>query len=137
MNLKTIIESFQTEERKQISNADKKKILEMISNYNSLGDSLTRKGSLPEIARQLAEIAEAAESLAISETSNSEFFNSKVVSENMKNLKKHSATFNKLAQEAHGVEQQLTALYEDVGHILGRYFEIKEPLDEITSIDDL
>lgn len=138
MNLKTIVESFtRQEEPTQLSPEDKQMVLEMISDYNSLGESMSRNGSLPDIAEKMAKIAEAAESMAISESSKGDFFNSKVVSENMKNLRKYSVSFNKLAEEAYGVEQQLTALYEDMGHILGRYFDIKEPIQEVDSIEDL
>ena len=136
LKLKNIVESFQQEESiKQFLPEEKKEILEMISDYNSLGEALSRQGSLPEIAEKMSKMCEAAKHLTLSE-SEGDWFNGKVVQENMKNLEKHSTTFNKLAQEAYGVEQQLTALYEDMGHILGRYFDIKEPIQEIDSVDD-
>ena len=108
----------------------------MISEYNSLGEALSRAGNLPEVAEKLGRIAESAKGVALSE-GDSGWFNSKVVSENMSQLTKSSANFNKIAQDAHSLDQQMTALYEDMGHILGRYFSISEPLNEIDSLGDL
>ena len=137
IKLKQIAESFGHEEEiKQFSIQEKQEILEMISDYNSLGESLARHGSLPEIAERMGRIAEASKHIALSEGEKTGF-NQKVIGEDMKILEKSSASFNKIAQEAHSLEQQLTALYEDIGYRLGRYFEIREPLSEITSVSDL
>ena len=138
MDLKSIVESFiRQNEAAEFSSEDREKVLGMISEYNSLGDSLSRQGNLLEIAETMEKIAESAEGIAMAESSKSEFFNSKVVQDNMKTLKKQSATFSKLAKDAYGVEQQLTALYEDMGHILNRYFDINDTIDEEQSFDDL
>ena len=44
----------------------------------------------------------------------------------MNDLKKQSAQFNKIANEAQAMQDRMAALYEDMGTILNRYFEIKE-----------
>ena len=41
----------------------------MISEYNSLGDSLSRQGNLLEIAETMEKIAESAEGIAMAESS--------------------------------------------------------------------
>ena len=43
--------------------------------------------------------------------------------------------FTKTAKEAQAVNQRLTALYEDMGHILNRYYEIGEALDPVGKED--
>ena len=40
--------------------------------------------------------------------------------------RKRVAEFKKTAQESHQLNQRLTGLYEDMGHILNRYYDINE-----------
>ena len=49
----------------------------------------------------------------------------------MKELKSYSDQFTKVAQEAHGLQQRMESLYEDMGKVLSRYYEIDEPQDEM------
>ena len=49
----------------------------------------------------------------------------------MKSLKGSVVEFTKTAKEAQAVNQRLTALYEDMGHILNRYYDISEDLDPV------
>ena len=44
----------------------------------------------------------------------------------MKSLKGSVVEFTKTAKEAQALNQRLTALYEDMGHVLNRYYEIDE-----------
>ena len=44
----------------------------------------------------------------------------------MKTLKTNVAEFKKTAIESHQLNQRLTGLYEDIGHVLNRYYEIDE-----------
>jgi hypothetical protein len=135
MKLKKIVEGFDREEGPSLSSEEKRAILGMISEYNSLGKSLKREGSLPDVANKLSKMAEAAQKITLSETD--EWFDSQTIKKNMDGLKKASVEFNKLAKEAYVHEQRMTALYEDMGHILGRYFNIKDPIEEITQLSDL
>ena len=109
MRLKKIVESFGNEEPTPLSAQEKREILEMISEYNTLGKSLNREGSLPEVAEKLSKIAEAAQTVTLSETD--EWFDSQTIKKNMDGLKKTSMEFNKLAKEAYIHEQRMTALY--------------------------
>jgi hypothetical protein len=47
----------------------------------------------------------------------------------MKHLKGSVVEFQKAAKEAHVLNQRLTGLYEDIGHVLNRYYDIDEGLD--------
>ena len=137
MKLKQIVEGFShNDDIKQLSTEEKKRVLSMVSEYNSLGKALNREGSLPDVAKQLAEIADGAQQITLSETE-SDWFDGQTVKKNMNELNKSSKEFNKIASEAHTLEQRMTALYEDMGHILGRYFDIKEPIEEVTDIGDI
>ena len=114
-------------QQKEWTNEEKKSALDSIGRYNEYGNLLRRppEGNLMEIANTLSKITEAAEKFTLSETGD-DWFDKNTVSRNMKDLRRVSEEFNKLAKEAHTVQQRMEALYEDGGHVLGRYFEIKD-----------
>jgi len=134
MKLRNIIEAFE-KDRPTLSTDEKKEILQMISEYNGLGKSLQRQGSLPDVAKKLAKISEAARKLTMAEQG--DWFDSQTIKKNMIALQKASEEFIRSAQEAHIHEQRMVALYEDVGHVLGRYFNIKDPIEDIKNIGDI
>ena len=56
-----------------------------------------------------------------------DWFDKITVNRNMKELTGLSNQFKKVATEAQGLQERMGGLYEDMGHILGRYYEIHEP----------
>ena len=69
-------------------------------------------------------IANQAKSHTLSETES--WFDKITVNRNMKELTGLSNQFGKIANEAKTLQQRMGALYEDMGSILGRYYEIGE-----------
>ena len=55
-----------------------------------------------------------------------DMFDKVTVSRNMKELVGLSKQFGKVAGEAHSLQERMSGLYEDMGNILGRYYEIGE-----------
>ena len=53
-------------------------------------------------------------------------FDKVTVSRNMKELTNLSKQFGKVAMEANSLQERMSGLYEDMGHILGRYYTIGE-----------
>lgn len=119
---------------KKMSLNEKKQLLEKISTYNKLGKSLYSENDMIEIAKALQEIAESAQAIALDETN--EAFDAITINRNMTEIKKLSEQFSKAATEAHSFKQRLTALYEDMGLLLNRYFHIKELNDGIEEFQD-
>ena len=101
-----------------------KQVKEALQNYNKLGEALYQQQSLKETAKSLSQIAEMAASHTLQETE--DWFDKVTVSRNMKELTNHSKAFSKIAEEASSVQQRLAGLYEDMGNILNRYYEIPE-----------
>lgn len=130
LKLKYLIENIEAKLESNVqqeanwTNEEKKAALEAIGRYNEYGGQLRREHNLMEIAHTLAKITEAAEKFTMTEVD--DWFDKKTISENMKQLRRVSEEFNKLAQEAHTMQQRMEALYEDGGHVLSRYFEIKD-----------
>ena len=122
MTLKNIVEGFT--KKNEWSLEEKKAALAMIGQYNEYGKYLRREKNLMEIAETFARIAESAEKFTMNETD--DWFDKATVGRNMKELARCSTDFRKLAQESHLTEQRMEALYEDMGHVLSRYFEVKD-----------
>ena len=101
-----------------------KELVNSINNYGSLGEQIYGKGSLKEVAQTLSKMAEGAAQHTLSETE--DMFDKVTVSRNMKELTGLSKQFGKVAMEANSLQERMSGLYEDMGHILGRYYEINE-----------
>ena len=104
-------------------------VKEALQNYNRLGEALYQQQSLKETAKSLSQIAEMAASHTIQETES--WFDKVTVTRNMKELTNHSKSFSKIAEEASSVQQRLAGLYEDMGSILNRYYDIPESVDQV------
>ena len=101
-----------------------KELVSSIDNFNSIGESIYGKGNLKEVAENLSKIAEGAAQHTLSETE--DMFDKVTVSRNMKELTGLSKQFSKVAVEANALQERMSGLYEDMGHILGRYYSIGE-----------
>ena len=113
---------------------NKHEVIEAIRNYSTVGKQLYSNGGILEAAKQLAKMAEAAQNHVLSETD--DWFDAVSVKRNMKELKGLTGNFKKTALEANNVNQRLSALYEDMGNILNRYYDIEEALDPVGKEDD-
>ena len=103
---------------------DKHKVVEGVRNYGIVGKSLYNNSNIMEVAKQLSQIAESAHHHILGEES--DWFDKISVNKNMKFLKGSVVEFTKTAKEAHQLNQRLTGLYEDIGHVLNRYYDISE-----------
>ena len=111
-----------------------KEFMGEVSNFNSFSKEIYREGNLRELAERLSKLAMTAKQHTIQETE--DWFDKITVNRNMKELTGLSNQFKKVATEAQGLQERMGGLYEDMGHILGRYYEIHEPgheEDEVSS----
>tara|TARA_Y100000034_G_scaffold127604_1_gene180619 strand:- start:1730 stop:2398 length:669 start_codon:yes stop_codon:yes gene_type:complete len=103
---------------------DKYKVVEGVRNYGIVGKTLYNNSNIIEVAKQLSEIAESAHHHILGESD--DWFDKVSVNKNMKSLKGSVVEFQRTAKEAHALNQRLTGLYEDIGNVLNRYYEIDE-----------
>ena len=125
---KTKLKDLLSEVFEDVQKVDKFKVSEGVRNYGIVGKSLYNNSNIMEIAEQLAQIAEQAHHHILGE--NDDWFDKISVNKNMKYLKGSVMEFQKTAKEAHMLNQRLTGLYEDIGHVLNRYYEIDEVMSE-------
>ena len=116
------------EDFQQLPTELKKHFLEIISTYGQHREGMSRKSDIMQIAETLGGIADAAQEYTLRE--GGDWFDRVTIKRNMNELKKLQAAFEKESIEAKSQEQRLEALYEDMGHVLGRYFEIAEITEE-------
>jgi hypothetical protein len=109
---------------------DVKGLTTEISSYNKLSDAIFGKSNITQIAEKLSWIANQAKSHTLQETE--DWFDKITVNRNMKELTGLSGQFGKIANEAKSLQERMGALYEDMGNILGRYYEIGETVTEET-----
>ena len=120
-----------TESEPQISS---EQILSKIQEFGNLGKSIYQEGDLKQTAKTLSDIANAAKVHTLRETE--DWFDKVTVNRNMKELTNLSKQFGKLSEEASSVQQRLSALYEDMGNVLGRYYDLNETHDYGHESDD-
>ena len=109
-------------------------ILSKIQEFGNLGNVIYQEGDLKETAKTLSDIANAASVHTLRETE--DWFDKVTVNRNMKELTNLSKQFGKLSDEANSVLLRLSALYEDMGNVLGRYYDLNETHDYGHESDD-
>jgi hypothetical protein len=102
-----------------------KEFMGEVSNFNQFSKQIYREGNLKDLAERLSKLAMTAKQHTLQETE--DWFDKITVNRNMKDLTGLSNQFKKVATEAQGLQERMGGLYEDMGHILGRYYEIHEP----------
>ena len=120
----SLAESLDSIEDRPFATDVKKHFLEIISTYTSFHEQMKRNSDIVETAETLGGVVEAAKTLTLKETG--DWFDRVTVKRNMQELDKLDKSFDKVAKEARALDQRLHALYEDMGNILGRYYEISD-----------
>ena len=94
----------------------------VIAKFSDLGEALRQQQKFAEVALEISSIAEMAETTVMKEAG--DWFDAHTIKRNMKELKGHSGAFGKIAEELDSLHSQAEALYDDMGTVLNRYFEL-------------
>jgi hypothetical protein len=111
-------------EERPLASEVKKHFLEIISTYKTYKEQMNRQSDIVEVAETLGGVVDAAKTLTLSEAG--DWFDKVTIKRNMSELEKMDKAFDKVATEARALDERLHSLYEDMGHILGRYYEISD-----------
>ena len=103
---------------------DEGAFLEAVGKYNEIGSFIHREGNLKDVATHLSKLAKTARAHTLSETE--DWFDKVSVNRNMKELNVLAGSFSKVATEAQAMQERMSTLYEDMGHIINRYYDISE-----------
>lgn len=129
VTLKRIVENldkipkdgFGTEPPK-LSGEQKRKLMELGTMYENFGECLKNEEALMNSAKGVTELCELAETYALNECG--EWFQQEIVKKDMKELKRRVQEFQNVMKEAYARMQQAGVAYQDIGHTLGRYFDL-------------
>ena len=133
----TILEVLKEEKQKQLNefnpstgrfedeglSTDQKKLTsEKISKFGNYQSYITHEAKDTDIAEDICNIVENASKYILNETD--DWFDAMSVKRNLKEIKTLAKEFYKTANERQVYTQRMQSLYEDMGNILNRYFEI-------------
>ena len=119
MKLKNLVEDMYGEQKPKVN---VKEFVQEIGQFSSYGKEIYREGNLRELANKMSKLAETAKQHTLQETE--DWFDKITVNRNMKELTGLSGQFKKVASEAQSLQERMSTLYEDMGHILSRYYEV-------------
>jgi hypothetical protein len=132
IKLKELLNEKKSQQYKEHRN----EFIEMVNNFGSLGQSIYKSGKdLKEISETINRVCGLAEVFTLNETE--DWFDEVTVKRNIGSLKEAKGTFIESAKEMSKLQQRLEGAYEDIGQVLGRYYEIKEATDDYdgTNVD--
>lgn len=115
---------FGQDETPKLTSEQKKKLMEMASMFETYGQALSNEEAIVNSARAMTELCELAEAYALNECG--DWFQQDIVRKDMKELKKRVVEYGKVAKECYSKMQQLGVAYQDIGHVLGRYYDLKK-----------
>lgn len=134
MNLKDILNESQhlsykrmnvgEEEEKGMTNEEKREFLKAVSEYKKFGESIYRSGNLAEVYESIKGIVETAQKVTLEETG--DWFDKVTVNRHMKSMNESFKVFSNTIKEVNTLQQRLESCYDEMGEVLGKYYEIKE-----------
>ena len=110
---------------KTLTKEEKKALYELVNNYNEYGKVLYEYHQLMKIAENIDKISQYAETYALNECG--DWMQENTAIRHFKELKKMSEAFKKNSAKYQQQNNEMVSLYEDMGNILEKYFEIKSP----------
>lgn len=106
-----------------LSTEQKKLASEKISRFGKYQRFIALEAKDMDVAEDICNIVENASQCILNETD--DWFDGISVKRNLKEVKTLAKDFYKTAKERQVYTQRMQSLYEDMGNILNRYFEIK------------
>ncbi len=123
---KAVLNELWASTRKDRSNTitteQKREFVEAVRKFNEFGQFIYREQKLNEITDQVVDICEAATLITIKESEGT--FDNVVVERDMKKLKEAQQIFANTTTEISKLQHRLESIFEEIGGVLGKYYEI-------------
>ena len=125
MKLKNLLyENNKDRLARHLTKEAKQDIIKSVSSFNEFGSKIYRTEEIKEMVEAIVKMSEGATQLALQETD--DWFDSVTVKRDMNEVASSVKLFEKTARELSALQQRLESVYEDMGHKLGKYYEISE-----------
>jgi hypothetical protein len=98
--------------------------LEAVKGYRTYGESVYRKEGLTKVYESIRNMVEVANKVTLSETG--DWFDGITVGRHMKRMNESFKVFEKTLKEVSTLQQRLESSYDEIGEVLGKYYEINE-----------
>ena len=112
------------EETQGMTKEEKRAFVEAVAAYRQLGEMISHKGNLAEIHESIKGIVENANNITLKETG--DWFDRVTVQRHMKSMNESFKIFSNTIKEVSTLQQRLESSYDEIGEVLGKYYEIKE-----------
>ncbi len=112
------------EEGQGMTKEEKRAFVEAVAAYRQLGEMISHKGNLAEIHESIKGIVESANNITLKETG--DWFDRVTVQRHMKSMNESFKVFSSTLKEVSTLQQRLESTYDEIGEVLGKYYEIKE-----------
>ncbi len=132
LSLKTIVENLNQISNKigqtqqpQLTPEMKRQLKEMAFMFNEYGKAFEGEQAIMDASTAIGEFMKLAEMYAVNE--GGDVFQENVIKQNFAEAQKKVQQLQKLAHECYVRKQQLGVLFDDVRHIVSRYYKISDP----------
>lgn len=123
LKLKEIAEQMTSEyDEPTITTEDKAGLVNELREFSNLGNSIYGTTDMKALREKVAGIVDRASQVALSEAGDS--FDKITINRHLKQLKEAHKIFEKTAQEMEQLRPRMESAYDDIGQILGKYFEV-------------
>ena len=108
----------------ELTTEQKQAFLEAVKGYKAYGESVYRKEGLTKVYESIRGLVEVANKVTLSETG--DWFDGVTVGRHMKRMNESFKVFERTLKEVSTLQQRLESSYDEIGEVLGKYYEINE-----------
>jgi len=113
---------------KRMTEAEKKETLEAVSRFNEYGKHIYKTQEIAEMVESIKKLSENASKMVIENSD--DWFDTVSVKRDTKAIGDAVKVFEATAKEAQTLQQRFESVFEDIGQKLGKYYEIKELVED-------
>ncbi len=106
----------------EYSKEERNAFMEAVKSYERFGQTIYGSKQLAQAVKEISELVELANSFTLKETDG--WFDNVTATRHTKQMKEAVKVLQKEAQEIINRQQRLEAAYEDIGQLLGRYYDV-------------
>jgi hypothetical protein len=117
------------DETTEMTTEQKGAFLEAVKAYTSFGETVYRKEGLEKVYESIRNLVETAGKNMVKETEGS--FDGITVGRHVKRMNESFRIFEKTLREVHTLQQRLESTYDEIGEVLGKYYEINEVEEKV------
>lgn len=114
----------QQEQAPALTTEEKQSYLEAISKFNEYGDAIYSNKKLKEAVANIKRVVEFASTNMVEESG--DWFDGVTVTRHAKRMQEAMNILEKAGTDASKLQQRMEAMYEEIGTMLNKYYEIKD-----------